>query len=458
MNSKNKFLPTFISISFLLIFWQLLSMWINYPDLIPTLPDLMMQTLSLFSGYEFYAILASTVLRGLIGFAISFVVAFILARISFNSAFWKHFFHPVLVVIRSVPVISIVLIALFWFSPNQLPIFIALLTMFPILYQNILNGFEQTDKRYVEMAQVFGKMKFHILLNIYLPSAKNQIFSGISTAMGFGWRAIIIGEVLAQPLRGIGTSMKLAQSFINISELIAWTFVAIGISYLFEFLIKYIQKIKIDRRFPAKKTKQESIDFKLITINNLSKSYTGQSVFKEFSKTIDNTKVHLIKSPSGKGKTTLLRLIAGIEQADSGSISTNKTLRFGYSFQDGRLLPWLTAQQNIEFVLGMTNSNRSNSEDLLLELLKESELEEHANKFPHELSGGQQQRVGLARALAARADILLLDEPLSGLDTALKTRIIGLLDNWIANYKPIVVWATHEEIEFQKNESEEFGI
>ncbi len=458
MNSKNKFLPTFISISLLLIFWQLLSMWINYPDLIPTLPYLLKQIFSLFSGIEFYIILSSTILRGLIGFVISFIIAFVLARISFISIFWKHFFHPIIVVIRSVPVISIVLIALFWFSPNQLPIFIALLTMFPILYQNILNGFQQTDKRYVEMAQVFGKTKFQILWNIYLPSAKNQIFSGISTAMGFGWRAIIIGEVLAQPFRGIGTSMKLAQSFINISELIAWTFIAIGISYLFEFLIKHIQKIKLNVSIHHHKKHDETIDFKSITINNLSKSYTGQSVFKDFSKIIDNTKVHLIKSPSGKGKTTLLRLIAKIEQPDLGNISTNKHMRFGYSFQDPRLLPWLTAQQNIEFVLGMINSNKSNSDDLLQKLLKETELEEHANKFPHELSGGQQQRVGLARALAAQSDVLLLDEPLSGLDAALKTRIIGLLDNWIANYKPIVVWATHEEVEFQKNESEEFGI
>ena len=240
MNHKNKIFASLFSVFILVTLWQLLSMWINYPDLIPTLPDLLKHTISLFLSKGFYFTLSATVLRGLIGFAISFIIAFLLARLSFNSQFWKHFFHPVLVVIRSIPVISIVLIALFWFSPSHLPIFIALLTMFPILYQNILNGFEHTDIRYVEMAQVFGKSKFQILWDIYLPSSRNQIFSGISTAMGFGWRAIIIGEVLAQPFRGIGTSMKMAQSYINIAELIAWTFVAVVISYLFEFIIKYL--------------------------------------------------------------------------------------------------------------------------------------------------------------------------------------------------------------------------
>lgn len=454
MSIKNKIWPTAISISLLLILWQLLSMWINFPDLIPSLPHLLKETLTLFSGAEFYLTLAATIIRGIIGFVITFFVAFILARIAFNFVFWKHFFQPVLVVIRSLPVISIVLIALFWFSPNQLPIFIALLTMFPILYQNILNGFEQTDKRFVEMATVFAKSKFQILWEIYLPSAKNQIFSGISTAMGFGWRAIIIGEVLAQPFRGIGTSMKLAQSFINISELIAWTLVAISISYLFEFLIKGIQNIKINITFKAKNIRPTTKAYKSITINKISKKYGNQLIINEFDKSIDNLKVHLIKSPSGKGKTTLLRLVAGIEQANSGTIITNKALQYSYSFQDGRLLPWLTVAQNIEFVLKNTDTKKLQLQRLLIE----TELIEQANKFPHELSGGQQQRVGLARALAAQADVLLLDEPLSGLDATLKARIITFLDNWIADNKPIIIWATHEEVQFQKNDSEEFGI
>jgi ABC-type nitrate/sulfonate/bicarbonate transport system ATPase subunit/ABC-type nitrate/sulfonate/bicarbonate transport system permease component len=454
MSIKNKTWPTVISISILLILWQLLSIWINFPDVIPSLPHLLKETLMLFSGAEFYFTLAATIIRGMIGFVITFIVAFILARISFNFVFWKHFFQPVLVVIRSVPVISIVLIALFWFSPNQLPIFIALLTMFPILYQNILNGFEQTDKRLVEMATVFAKSKFQILWEIYLPSARNQIFSGISTAMGFGWRAIIIGEVLAQPFRGIGTSMKLAQSFINISELIAWTLVAISISYLFEFLIKGMQNFKINIKFKSKNIRPTTKEFKSITIHKISKKYGNQLIINEFDKSIDNTKVQLIKSPSGKGKTTLLRLVAGIEQANSGTIITNKPLQYSYSFQDGRLLPWLTVAQNIEFVLKNTDAKKLQLQRLLIE----TELVEQANKLPHELSGGQQQRVGLARALAAQTDVLLLDEPLSGLDAALKTRIITFLDNWIADNKPIVIWATHEEVQFQKNDSEEFGI
>ena len=79
-------------------------------------------------------------------------------------------------------------------------------------------------------------------------------------------------------------------------------------------------------------------------------------------------------------------------------------------------------------------------------------LRDHLGKYPHELSGGEQQRVGLVRALAAQSDVLLLDEPLTGLDAELKSKIIALLEDWIAEHKPLVIWATHENIMSDKVE------
>ena len=238
---KSKLIPTLLSILFLGVVWQLIAFQIGFPAIFPSLVGLLKETGRLVTSENFFIEITFTILRGLIGIAFAFVLAFLLATIAAFSSFWKTFLHPIIVVSRSIPVISLVLIALLWFSPPQLPVFIALITMFPILYQNILTGLEQTDKRYLEMATVFGKSKFNQYFKIYLPSAKVLIYDGIKTAMGFGWRAIIIGEVLAQPIHGIGTSMKQAQAYINVSELIAWTVIAVGISYLFEFIIRQIQ-------------------------------------------------------------------------------------------------------------------------------------------------------------------------------------------------------------------------
>ncbi|MCE5331185.1 MAG: ATP-binding cassette domain-containing protein [Bacteroidales bacterium] len=453
-----KLIPTLLAISFLLLSWQLVAIGIGYPDIFPTLPDLFKNTGLLLVSADFYPALLYTVLRGLAGFFLSFIFAFTFALMSAFSSFWKAFFHPVLVVIRSIPVISLVLIALLWFSPPNLPVFIALLTMLPVLYQNILNGLEHTDKRFIEMARVFGKTRRQIFHYVYLPSAKSLIFSGISTAMGFGWRAIIIGEVLAQPVHGIGTGMKQAQAYINVSELIAWTVIAIGVSYFFEFIIKISGKIKIHYRFTHNYRISSSADIKEINVHNLSKKFNQNIVFSSFSTTFNSSSINCLKSPSGKGKTTLLRLISGIEVADSGEIKKQKNHSVAYSFQDVRLLPWLTVEENICFAMPKLHNQVAGKNSMLIYLLEKTELTDHRHKYPYELSGGQQQRVGLARALAAQTDILLLDEPLTGLDDVLKAKIIAFTCEWIATRKPLTIWATHENIVSSGTEVKEFTL
>jgi ABC-type nitrate/sulfonate/bicarbonate transport system ATPase subunit/ABC-type nitrate/sulfonate/bicarbonate transport system permease component len=435
----------------MLALWQIISMSIDYPAIFPNVPGLMSGVFSLFTKIDFYIAISATIFRGLIGFLISTFIALALALLALKQDFFKSFFHPFLVLTRSIPVIAIVLFALLWFSPNNLPIFIALITMFPILYQNILSGLEHVDIRLIEMATVFGKSKLTQLTDIYLPSAKKIIVSGISTAMGFGWRAIIIGEVLAQPMQGIGSRMKHAQAFINIPELLAWTFTAILISYLFEFLLKKWSNYRITTYSfnTEKKIKNKPFhksNLKSIEIENITKSFNNVSILKKLNLHLDSKMIHYIKAPSGKGKTTLLRIISGSESFEEGKITSKSTYRYAFSYQDSRLLPWLNLKENIAFAFDHPHKISAEQSKELEVLMEQMELQEHANKFPHELSGGQQQRIGLARALAARSDVLLLDEPLNGLDDRLKQKIVTLIVQWTMEYQPIIVWATHEEI------------
>jgi NitT/TauT family transport system permease protein len=147
-----------------------------------------------------------------------------------------------LVTIRSTPVISLILLALIWFDVNQVPVFIALLTMFPFICTNVIDGIRNVDENLIEMAQIYNVSQGRIIKDIYLPAISPFIFSGASSAMGFGWRAIIIGEVLSQPQYGIGTFMQNAQTYLLVDKVIAWTVIAIILSYIFENLIRFIQK------------------------------------------------------------------------------------------------------------------------------------------------------------------------------------------------------------------------
>ncbi len=443
-------IPTILSILFLGMVWEFIAYQIGYPAIFPSLVDLLKETARLIFSANFLLEITFTILRGVTGIVIAFVLAFLLATIAAFSSFWKLFLHPIIVVSRSIPVISLVLIALLWFSPTQLPVFIAMVTMFPILYQNVLTGLEQTDKRYLEMATVFGKSKSNQYFKIYLPTAKSVIYAGIKTAMGFGWRAIIIGEVLAQPIHGIGTAMKQAQAYINVSELIAWTVIAVGISYLFEFIIGQIQKIKVEKHILRSNEYAYSINSQFadlinIKLVNVDKKFNDQLVLNSINTSFNSKSITCIKGASGIGKTTLLRLIAGLEKPDAGKIKKSQNLRVGYSFQDVRLLPWMTVAENIAYVFP-TQTHKQEISNLVFYLLETMELTDHAHRYPTELSGGQLQRVGLARALASRPNVLLLDEPLTGLDNELKIKVSEFLFRWIAEHKPLVVWATHEEV------------
>lgn len=238
---KNKII-SFISVILLISIWKIISIVYNSSLILPSPESTIIATVKLFSSENFIIVVGITILRGLIGFAISLIFGIgigILAGI--NSSF-NAFLKPILVTIRSTPVISLILLALIWFKVDTVPIFIGFLTMFPFICTNIIDGIKNVDKDLVEMALFYKIKKTKIIKEVYLPAITPFIFSGASSAMGIGWRAIIIGEVLSQPKYGIGTFMHNAQTYLLVTEVIAWTIIAVIISYLFELIIRKIEQ------------------------------------------------------------------------------------------------------------------------------------------------------------------------------------------------------------------------
>lgn len=457
----------FYSILAFIVLWQVLAIIVNYPDLFPSVTDLLITITKMLSTSTFYVSLGYTLMRGLFGFAIAGIMAMILSISALKCNFLQSFLHPWIVIMRSIPVISLVLIALLWLSPPGLPVFIAFFTMFPMLYQSFLTALEETDAKLVAMAHVYRKTYWQKLKFIYMPSASNIALSGMATAMGFGWRAVIIGEVLAGPLHGIGTDMKKAQSFIDMRELLAWTLVAIGVSFIFDFILKKradkALKFKLKNRckhhLKAKNQTDLNIDLKIVKLINLKKKFKDKILFEKLNLTVDNQQIYLLQSASGSGKTTLFNILSGITKADEGSIKfTPVNPNIAYAFQDIRLIPWMTVKQNIAFSLPHFPCINATEQLRLYELMSMMEINVHANKLPDELSGGEQQRVNLARALIVQADILLLDEALNGLEAALKTKLIHFIEVWNSKHKPLILWATHIDMQFSHHESKQLQI
>ncbi len=217
----------------------MLALYFNSPFIVPHPEDTILTVIKLIGTKDFMQVAGATVFRGITGFVISAILGVGAGIIAGISAGFNAFINPILVTIRSTPVISLILLALIWFSPGTVPVYIAMLTMFPFICTNVVDGIKSVDHGLIEMARFYNVGTRKIITDVYIPAIMPFIISGASSAMGIGWRAIIIGEVLSQPRYGIGTTMQSAQTFLNVDVVIAWTLIAVLISYIFEKMIRW---------------------------------------------------------------------------------------------------------------------------------------------------------------------------------------------------------------------------
>ena len=168
-----------------------------------------------------------------------------------------------------------------------------------------------------------------------------------------------------------------------------------------------------------------------VLFDKVSKTFDGKQVFSDFSYTLSLQGITALMGPSGCGKTTLLRLLCGLESPDSGTIS-GAPETYTFLFQENRLLPWASALENVALV-----SDTQTAKSILCKVGLAQELQ----TLPSALSGGMQRRVALARALAHKSPVLLLDEPFKGLDADLCREMIALLQQE-AEKRPILL-VTH---------------
>lgn len=193
-----------------------------------------------------------------------------------------------------------------------------------------------------------------------------------------------------------------------------------------------------------------------IEVKNLNKSFGDFQAIKDISFTIEEGQLIGFLGPSGGGKTTVLRMLAGLETPDSGDISFNGKLvndispqdrGIGFVFQNYALFRHMTVYENVAFGLKIKKKSKAEIHARVSELLELTGLAGKKDNYPHELSGGQRQRVAFARALAPEPQLLLLDEPFAAIDAKVRKELRGWLKEMINRVGITTIFVTHDQDE-----------
>jgi polar amino acid transport system ATP-binding protein len=207
-----------------------------------------------------------------------------------------------------------------------------------------------------------------------------------------------------------------------------------------------------------------------LDIHNVSRSFEARKALSGASLSLEDVRSLVLIGPSGGGKSTLLRIIAGLETPDSGTVAINgKSVAFderslllhrrniGVVFQAFNLFPHLTALENLLLPLTVAHGQtKAQAQDAALQILSRFGLEGHANQKPASLSGGQKQRIAIARALVTKPQLLLLDEPTSALDPEMTHEVLEMIKELRDQGRELIL-ATHE-MAFAKNAADQIAF
>uniref|UniRef100_UPI004057857B ATP-binding cassette domain-containing protein n=1 Tax=Acetatifactor sp. TaxID=1872090 RepID=UPI004057857B len=406
---------------FWLLVWWVLAIAVDNPILLVSPFHAVKRLAEFVVQLAFWKSVAGSFLRIAVGFLLGILIGLALAGISFRYRWFEELLQPVISLIKTVPIASFVVILLIWWGSSVLVAAICFLVVLPNIYINTLEGLKATDAKLLEMAQVFRMAPYNRFFYIYRPALRPFWESGMKLALGMCWKSGVAAEVIGMPEYSIGGQLYLSKIHLDTAGVMAWTAAVILLSLCFEKLIlrilerffewnpQVVKKSAQSRKQTEQQIGKEDVS-KKIELIDVCKFYGEQKVLDKVTATYESGKIYYLTSPSGSGKTTLFRLLCRVEQPDRGKIVMPD--KVSMVFQEDRLCEDDTAVQNVAMVTG----NPQEAEKALKKLLDAEAL----TKPCSQLSGGMKRRVSLVRAMEARSDVVLLDEPFTGMDAETK--------------------------------------
>ncbi len=421
-------------ILFWILVWQLLTWCIGNRILLAGPMDTAKAWIMGVQDAEFLKTCFYSVGRIGLGLLLGGATGAMLGGLAYKFRTVRELLAPLMSFFKSVPVAAFVVLLLIWWGAKGLSVAIVFIVVLPIIYTNVVQGFMAADEKMLEMASVFRMPLWNRFFYIYRPALRPFMESGLGVAMGMSWKSGVAAEVIGTPALSIGEQMYMSKIYLDTAGLFAWTATVILLSFLFEKSGLYLWQV-FCRWKPGFRAAGKNIgEGKPIQLQDLCKSFDGNPVLVNINQTLEPGKIYCLMAPSGGGKTTLMRILAGLERPDEGVVSR---MNCSMMFQEDRLAEQLNAPENVMMITG--GEERHISCAHLEQLIPGENLSQPCSTF----SGGMKRRVSMVRTVLAKGDALLLDEPFSGLDEENKKKAASYL---LENQKGrTIVVATHDE-------------
>ncbi len=464
-----------VIILFWLAVWQAAAAWIDNVILLVGPVEVLRAFVQNIAQPDFVRIVFCSFARIGLGFFLALFAGLLCGAVSSRFALLEEALAPVISTLKSIPVASFVVLLLIWFGSSHLSFFISFLIVFPNVYVNTIAGLRSADEKLLEMAHVFGMGRFRRFFYLYRPALMPYLNSCMKISLGMSWKSGVAAEVIGLPDYSLGERLYMSKIYLDTAGMFAWTLTVILLSFLFEKAVLRLAEAFADwRPYPlvaAGKRREsraasvaESVPEAVpadvqsaamaaprigtggISVSHVSKAFGEQQVLADYSLDMKYGGRYLMMAPSGGGKTTFLRILTGLDRADAGSV-TGVPAHTGMVFQEDRLCEECDAVCNIMLGMGRGAGGQGRSRAQTIEYVRREASrilpEDSLTKPVRELSGGMRRRVAFLRAVLSPAELLVLDEPFTGLDEENRARSAAYLTEHLAGRTLIVT--THRE-------------
>ena len=247
--------PKIMSICAIVLIWQIAAKIVDSPLILPFPGDVFLCLISLMKQSVFWQNVISTFFRVVKSFLISLSIGTVLGVACGKYSFIKDFLNLPISILRSTPVVALILVLIFAFSSDSVPVVVSVLMSIPVLISAISSGFtfSEDDKKMFQMAKVFNFSKRQRLFFLWIPKLKPFFKSGIVAVFGMSWKVTVAGEVLSLPKNALGTQLSTAQVHLESQEVFALALIIIALSFFMEGVLKILFESKNESKTETKK-------------------------------------------------------------------------------------------------------------------------------------------------------------------------------------------------------------